>query len=275
MRAIALATLITTSALASLPAHAAFEIQVNYTGDAQYASVFTEAANAWESLLSGYQDGLVVTPIGNSSYQFGQTLSTVYIDASVVAIDGAGGILGQAGPTGLVLDASNFLLSTNGAMQFDSADVANLNANGSFAAVIKHEMAHVLGFGTLWTSNGVYVTNSGEFTGSHATAAWQAEFGQSGTPDVELGGGGGTKNSHWNEVDGGAGLTGIVDAQGRDMRDELMTGWLNPNSFISQTTVASFVDIGFVATPVPEPATYALFGLGALLVAARARRTRA
>lgn len=39
---------------------------------------------------------------------------------------------------------------------------------------------------------------------------------------------------------GGAGLTGITDPFGRVMRDELMTTWLNPKSFISKMTVASF-----------------------------------
>lgn len=267
-----LAPLALAAALAgAAPAHAAFNIQINYTGDSQYLSAFTAAADTWESLLTGYQDGFVVDRTSGSSYGLGQTISTVYINASVVAIDGVGGILGQAGPTQAVLDSSNFVLSTDGIMQFDAADVAQLNTQGSLGLVIKHELAHVLGFGTLWEINGVYTPNSGEYTGAAATAFWQTEFGQSGTPDVELGGGGGTANSHWNEVNGGGGLTGIVDGQGRDMRDELMTGWLNPNSFISQMTVASFQDIGFV-TAVPEPGTYALFGLGALVVAARARR---
>ena len=273
MRTTTLASLITSTALlAAWPAQAALDIQINYTGDNQYLPAFTAAAATWESLLIGYQNGLVVDRTAGSSYSIGQTVSTVFINASVTAIDGAGGTLGQAGPTELVQDGANFILSTDGVMEFDSADITSLVSGGQFGLVIQHEMAHVLGFGTIWGANGVRVNGSGEFTGANATAMWQSEFGQTGTPNVELGGGPGTADGHWNEVDNGAGLTGIVDAQGRDMRDELMTGWLNPNAFISRMTVASFVDIGFVAAPVPEPATYALFGLGALVVAARTRR---
>jgi hypothetical protein len=231
---------------------AALTVQINYSGNPIYAPDFQAAADIWENLLKGYQDGFVVARSSGSSYLNGQTVSTVFIDASVVAIDGVGGILGQAGPEDVALDSSGFLLATDGSMEFDSADVANLVTGGSWTNVILHEMAHVLGFGTLWTNNGVYVNGSGEFTGANATAAWQSEFGQPGTPDVELGGGAGTANGHWNEVNGGGGLTGIVDGLGRDMRNELMTGWLNSPAFISDMTVMSFRDIGF---SVPEPTT--------------------
>ncbi len=240
-----------------------FTIVVNYTTSVTMSqqAAFENAANTWASLISGYQDGFVVNRSGGSSYKIGQTIDTLFISAAIQGIDGAGGILGSAGPNQIIVDSSGFTLASDGAMTFDIADVAALEANGSFGNVILHEMAHVMGFGTLWTNNGVYVNNSGEFTGSSATAAWQADFGQTGTPDVELQGGGGTANGHWNENLGGGGLTGITDAMGRDMRDELMTGWLNANSFISDMTIASFVDIGYSATAIPEPAMTGGFSL--------------
>jgi hypothetical protein len=56
------------------------------------------------------------------------------------------------------------------------------------------------------------------------------------------------------------------------MRFELMTGWLNTPSYISETTVQSFVDIGFVAA-VPEPATLLSLASGALLLVLFKRRS--
>jgi hypothetical protein len=182
-----------------------------------------------------------------------------------------------------------YVLATQGVMQFDLADLAALEVNGVLLTVITHEMAHVMGFGTLWEYNSVYVNGSGQYTGANALAAYQAEFDPSATfVPVELGGGPGTANGHWDEVDGGVvggddGLTGITNSWGDDMGFELMTGWLNSTgdqpAFISNTTVQSFVDIGYtvsVSLPasVPEPATVWLLGIGLAGISLSTRRRR-
>ncbi len=161
-------------------------------------------------------------------------------------------------------------------MQFDSADLAALETDGGLLPVILHEMAHVMGFGTVWTYNNVYANNTGHYIGVNALATYKAEFNQPGATfvPVELGGGPGTKNSHWNELDGGACCTGIVSAQG-DMTYELMTGWLNlPDYFISDTTVESFVDIGYSTAVVPEPTTLLLLSIGVCGLIGQAWRRR-
>ena len=139
-------------------------------------------------------------------------------------------------------------------------------------------MAHVIGFGTLWTFNGLYVDNSGKYTGAHGLASYKTEFGNALATfvPVELGGGGGTANGHWNEVNNGAGLTGIVDGQGRDMQRELMTGWLNSATFVSQTTAAQFRDLGYNVNllAVPEPGSWALLLVGMPLAGIAAWRRR-
>ena len=250
----------------AVPAQATLSIQVNYSGPASFQPFFTDAASTWESLLVGYQDGSIQAVSSGSSYlgdPVGTPLTTVFIDAALAPNDGVGGVLGFAGPTEIALDGASFILTTDGIMSFDDADAGNLVTNGLFGDVVMHEMGHVLGFGTLWTNNGVYTSGTGEFTGANATAAWQSEFGQAGTPDVEQDGGAGTADGHWNENNGGAGLTGITDGLARDMRDELMTGWLNGNSFISEMTIGSFIDIGFTGvTAVPE---FSAFASGSLI----------
>ena len=252
----------------ALSSHAGFDITLNYSGPSQYQSYFTQAESFWESVITGYQSGISLT---------GLTIS-----ASIGSIDGQWGTLGYAGPTSAVYQGG-YALATAGTMVFDSADMSYMVSSGNFANVIKHEMAHVLGIGTLWEYNGVYTEGSGQYTGAAGVAAYQSEFNQAGATyiPVELGGGAGTANGHWNEVDNGSGATGIVDRQGRDMRDELMTGWMNPSSFVSNTTIASLQDIGFTvnlngttpAAAVPEPETALLFALGLPLLAwARQRR---
>lgn len=223
---------------------------------ASQQAIFTSAKTTWENALQGYQPGITQT---------GPTIT-----AKGVYIDGPGEVLGQAGWTEGVLEAG-YALTTKGVMQFDSADLDSMESSGVLEAVILHEMAHVLGFGTLWSFsyggvvyNDVYPAPNGQYTGANALNEYRLEFNQPAATyvPVELGGGGGTANSHWDEVDGGAGLTGITQVgTGNDMAFELMTGWLNSPTFLSQTTLESFRDIGF--TPVPEPAAAAgAFALG-------------
>ncbi|MCG6938101.1 MAG: peptidase, partial [Gammaproteobacteria bacterium] len=213
------------------------------------ASFFTQAQSFWESVLIGYKPGI--------------NIPGITINAAGAAIDGVGGTLGQAGPA-FVTNQGGFTLTTEGNMTFDSADLANLETNGSLEDVILHEMAHVLGFGTLWTANSVYVNGSGQYTGTNGLAMWQTEFNQPGATfvPVELGGSAGTANGHWDENNGGAGLTGVTDGSGNDMRNELMTGWLNTPAFISNTTKMSFMDIGYDVAIVPLPAAMWLFASG-------------
>ena len=94
---------------------------------------------------------------------------------------------------------------------------------------------------------------------------------------VELGGGAGTANGHWNEGDGGfaTGITRVSD--GQDMSLMLMSGWLNPSSYISDTTLGSFEDLGYnttlVLASVPEPSSALLLVAGCVGISLRRKRT--
>lgn len=210
--------------------------------------IFESAQRTWQGVISGYQSGI--------------SLAGVTVRITSPRIDGVGGILGRAGPT--TFDSQGgFLLATGGTMEFDAADIARLIANNTFYDVVLHEMGHVLGIGTLWVENGVYTAGSGRYTGTHGLAAWRTEFNRLSDTfvPVELDGGPGTRDGHWDEVDGGGGNTGARDGLGRDLRFELMTGWLNAPTFMSELTKSSLMDIGFVIS-VPEPTGLLLLGLG-------------
>lgn len=69
----------------------------------------------------------------------------VFVELS--PIDGAGGILGQAGPC---LLREGDLLPAAGLMRFDTDDLQALEARNQLEPMILHEMLHVMGFGVLW-----------------------------------------------------------------------------------------------------------------------------
>lgn len=238
-------------------------------------TVFANAEHYWESVITGYLPGLGIASLN--------------IDADGENIDGLYGVLGYAGPT-FGIYQGGYLLATDGIMRFDTADLSFMETNGSLFDVILHEMAHVVGIGTLWGYNGLYVDGSGQYTGANALAAYQLEYDPAATfVPVELGGGSGTANGHWNEVDGGSGSTGLVGllsgeaSFGLDMKNELMTGWLNTPTYVSCTTRGGLVDLGYqtqacvanVSTSsIPEPGNLALLSLGALAMVVRVGRQR-
>lgn len=236
--------------LAAAPARAEFDIQLVFDASVtdEQKTYFELGAQTWESYITGYQPGIGLTGIT--------------IDVSTPNLPDPGGtdILGQANATAFV-NQGGYRLTQAGYMEFDVENVDDLIDQGYFDEVVIHEMGHVIGIGINWISNGVYVNGSGRYTGQYGLAAYNADYGQSGTfIPVELAGGAGTANKHWDEVNNGAALTGITDYLGRDLTHELMTGWLNVGQppYVSNMTVQSLRDIGFEVVNlrnVPEPTT--------------------
>jgi hypothetical protein len=156
----------------------------------------------------------------------------IAITAVVKYIDGPYNVLGQAGPTDFRSASDNYL-PYKGMMEFDSADMARMLANGSLTAVITHEMGHVLGFGTLWETDG-FNTSFGRYTGTNALNEYRALTGNTSATYVplETGGGTGTANAHWSEA---------------VFNTELMTGYAESTGPmpLSRLTVAAMQDLGY------------------------------
>lgn len=204
----------------------AFVIDVRFQGgltSAQQAA-FTTAATRWSRIITADVPSVIVN---------GETIDDIVIDASGAAIDGPQGILGQAGPTQL---RPGSFLPAAGVMEFDTADLATMEADGSLVSVITHEMGHVLGFGTNWDELGLRQgagTSNPTFTGARAMREFATLSKGATTRAVPLAnvGGPGTRDAHWREAVFG---------------NELMTGFLNdgPNP-LSRLTIAALEDMGY------------------------------
>jgi hypothetical protein len=180
------------------------------------------------------------------SYAVNADVTNLLIFVRVGAIDGVGQVLGQSGPCFLRLSNA---LPVVGIMNFDSADLASLEHDGTLDAVILHEMLHVVGFGTAWdatarpTPLASLIDGEGgatpTFIGAAAVTAYQDLGGPASTVPVEgcsTSGtpkpcGGGTRDSHWTET---------------VFQNELMTGWIDPlPDPLSKVTIASLADLGY------------------------------
>lgn len=213
-----------------------FNIQLDFSGGGLTASqqaVFAGAAARWESILTGD-----IPDVG--------VIDDVKIFASGRAIDGVGTILGQAGYTAL---RSGSYLPYQGTMSFDSADLANMEANGSLQTVIVHEMGHVLGVGSLWFKKGLILgsgTSAARFVGTNALTEYRRFTGDAAATSipVETDGGPGTADAHWDDATFG---------------NELMTGYLsggfNP---LSRMSAASLIDMGYPLVNVDAADLYTL-----------------
>jgi subtilisin-like proprotein convertase family protein len=227
------------------PAGRGYEIVVDFEGGltARQQEAFFIAAVRWQRIITA--------PLTVMQVDTHRTTTGVVISARGTNIDGEGRILGQAAPTHIRPGSG---LPYRGVMEFDTADLAAMEADGSLLNVIVHEMGHVLGIGTLWDD--LVVGEGGtdpRFTGPSGVAEWQELEGTGGVPVANTGGPG-TRDSHWREQTFG---------------DELMTGLLSGTAQpLSSLTVGCLADLGYAvdfeqADPfgLPTPFVMALLGV--------------
>ncbi len=233
-----------------------FEVRFNDSAltsqqQTELAPTLAATKSYWETIITGYQPGV--------------NLDGIDIVVEAAAIDGPNGILAQAGPGGFRVTRGGFTFLTD--RQFNSSagvvtiDTADFSTN-LILDVLKHEVGHALGFGTLFDLNDLS-PDPGEYIGNEGLAAYQIEYDSSATfvplqndtlPD-------GTRviNGHLDENNP------LSDAFGRAIGDDLMspiisniTNANNPSqNFLSDTSLAIMRDLGYetIATTyvVPPP----------------------
>ena len=186
---------------------------------------FDNAEAKWESIIKGDLPDVVVLGQG--------TIDDLVVKVNVHPIDGLGGTLGQTVIN--VQRQDSLMLPALATIDIDSADLAQLEANGLLEDTILHELGHALGFGTIWIQRGLLVapnTTNPRFLGSQATTEYDKLFHTS-EPNVpvENVGGPGSANAHWRESKFG---------------NELMSSSLNTTGNpLSRVTIASMADLGY------------------------------
>lgn len=236
------------------------EIATNYSVDLRYVGepptttiqqAFSNAARRIEAAVVGDESDVAINNDisacgigGVGTVQ--ETVDDVLIFANIDSIDGPGGTLGGAGPC---LVRGSFLTAVGG-MVFDESDLMQMAADGRLEEVILHEMLHVVGIGTLWSSVGLLAdagTSNVRFTGSGARQACVNDHAGGSVcstavpvencrdlPDNATCGQG-TEGSHWKES---------------IFVTELMTGFINSgfNPF-SKMSIESLGDVGYNVNP--------------------------
>jgi hypothetical protein len=228
-----------------------YNVTVNFEG------VSSQSTGGWTSALQGTFVGaaeriskLIVGDVPPVVIN-GRKIDDIHITATLAEIDGAGGILGQAGMTSV---RAISMLPSTGLMRFDTADAQRYLGMGLFDEIVTHEMLHCIGYGTLWKAKGLVAGNN--FIGQHAVAAYNdlvdayaATHNGSTTlangtvlfkdlVPLETSGGAGTAGSHWSE---------------NVFNTEMMTGYLDTAPVngtavapLSAMTMASLRDLGYM-----------------------------
>jgi hypothetical protein len=211
-----------------------FTIEVRFLGGLtqQQMDAFKGAADRWSRMIVGDLPSVLVD---------GEVIDDVLILAQGAEIDGPGRILGQAGPTHVrpATAGDAAFIPAKGRMTFDTADLEQMEQEGTLNDVITHEMGHVIGSGTIWDDKGFLKgrgTENPTFEGPSAMEEYGKLRGDGTGPPtpvpVENEGGPGTRDSHWRES---------------VFRNELLTGRIgeagNP---ISHVSVGSLQDLGYV-----------------------------
>ncbi|MCF2972295.1 hypothetical protein L1047_13925 [Synechococcus sp. Nb3U1] len=216
------------------PQTGSFSIQWRFLGPSPTPSqrvLFERAAQRWQKLIV-----MKLTPVAlrlapdhclPGSPPLQQQVDDLLIDVQVLLIDGPGQVLGLASPC--VLRQAD-QMPVYGFMQLDQEDVEELEASGHLETVLLHEIAHVLGFGSLWQQRHLLAglgSADPRYLGQRANEQF-SRLGGLGLTPLENEGGDLSRDVHWRSV---------------DLRGELMTG--SPGQALSVLSLAALADLGY------------------------------
>lgn len=217
------------------------ELSLLKTLDTTTLAAIEEGVAFWNNAInSGHQgftveSGIPLSECGlDVSLEAGEVINGLRVYATSELIDGEGAMLAQAGAC---LNHEGF--PAVGVLTLDAADIPRLLENGNLVDVVKHELAHVLGFGAQWASRSlvnnacndrVNCNSNPTYSTQHARDAFTQIGGQSFEQIfVEDRRG---DNAHWRESFFGNEL----------MTSSLDLGMPNPVSIL---TLKSFMDLGY------------------------------
>ncbi len=216
-----------------------YQVTVRFLGarDDRVDAVLDQAVSRWTAAVARGVSDINVDIEADACFD-GQPAVKEIVDDLLVFVrvrdmDGAGGVLGRAGPC---LIRTENGLPVLGLIELDRADLDR--DPQVIYNVLSHEMGHVMGLGTLWWYHSL-VHDEGEenplFVGETALSAYRGLGVGDVLVPVENTGGYGTRDVHWRES---------------TFRSELMTGYLdagvNPLSWLS---IASLRDLGYLVDP--------------------------
>jgi len=200
-------------------------------GTGSQDEIIRQAARRWEAAIGrGAADfdfsgnPAAAGSCGEGSPPANDVVDDVRIYVTIDSIDGAGGtegnIVGQASPCSVRLvifqapgsqrQDTIYREVLRGSVTLDEYDVARMERQGLLLSVVTHEMAHVLGFGTLWDAHGRLRNPSApdspgadtHFEGQLTVAAFDAAGGSGYSASkvpVENSGLEGSADGHWRE----------------------------------------------------------------------------
>lgn len=191
----------------------------------------------WMSVLSDHSgmSRAILAPggCGPGSPPIDETITDLMVMIRHGALDGPGGVLAAAAPCAYHEETGLPVISR---ISFDSADTRQYMNNHWIDLIATHELAHALGFGSIWDRQGLLSgmgTTDPVFVGTAAAREFQSSIsGYSGKlVPLENSGGPGTADGHWRST---------------VFQREIMTGFVTSMfSPLSRITVGAMEDMGY------------------------------